>query len=351
MKSSEVKVRSRVCMRGASALSGPTLAALAGIAAVCAAPLALGDDGAPTRRAAPPPVAAAGSAGAFFDDARQALVGTRPAAGETESRGQSDGGAGGTSSAADGGGTTQDGKGGAWSRVIEADALLAEIKRNNNELTPLLANASRFKSGAVECRRGLSTLAVWFAVVSHYDDEIRGKEFAGPLAAALAKAARNAKAPTDQSYAEVRRRKADLDDVLRGQAPGLEGYALNASSDEAQRPWEVWSQLADRADLMQRLEIALRDVVGPALANERTFEREADRVAEEAQLATVLARVMRMPDYEFHDDESFAQFARELEQAAIEVTAAARERNYSAARAAAGRVTQSCSDCHEGYRG
>jgi cytochrome c556 len=60
---------------------------------------------------------------------------------------------------------------------------------------------------------------------------------------------------------------------------------------------------------------------------------------------------MQREEYEYWDDAGFQELAAELRAATTELTNAAAEANYEAARAAAGRTGQACSQCHEGYRG
>ena len=65
----------------------------------------------------------------------------------------------------------------------------------------------------------------------------------------------------------------------------------------------------------------------------------------------MLARTICREDYDFADDEAFVEIAHELGRASRELTEASERGDYEAARQAVGRVIQSCSDCHESYRG
>jgi cytochrome c556 len=65
----------------------------------------------------------------------------------------------------------------------------------------------------------------------------------------------------------------------------------------------------------------------------------------------LLAELIHREDYEFWDDESFRDYAEQLGEAAEDLSQAAADGNYEAARTAVGRVSQSCAACHDGYRG
>jgi cytochrome c556 len=103
--------------------------------------------------------------------------------------------------------------------------------------------------------------------------------------------------------------------------------------------------------LMTRMERALQDGISPQLANSATFERAAAELLHESQMLAMLGEAIGREGYEFWDDEGFQEHAAALRGAAAELTKAASEKNYEAARSAAGRASQACTICHEGYRG
>jgi len=228
-----------------------------------------------------------------------------------------------------------------WSLLIGEESLTAEIKRLTNELAEPLANASRFQGGGFQhCRRNFAALAVLFGVAEQYDGELRLQRDAPLLRWRLARASRNAQVGSDQTYAEGLSRKADLEDALGGQRlePGDVGPL-------------AWHELAERPLLMQRMETAQRDAIAPALASPTTFRRGASQVHRQAQLLAVLGELIRRPPYDHADDPMFVQLACQLRDAGTTLAQAAEQGDYPAARAAAGRLSQACSSCHEGYRG
>jgi hypothetical protein len=307
--------------------------AIACVLLLAVPPYANAADEKPSRRAKPP-VWTPDVLDIFFEDAREHLVGERPKPAVSNIASQ-----GTTSQQPAAANSTQPL---AWSRIVSGEALEAEVKRLAAALREPLANPAKFKAGGYqECRAHYSLLAVLFAVIAEHDGEVRWKEDATALRDALARAARNCKTATDQTFAEAAERRVELEDLIRGQTLGG-GRATEL---------EMWSELAERPLLMQRMESLLEEEISPALGNAQGFERRADQVRQKAELLAMLADVMQRQQYEYWDDAGFQELAGELRAATAELTKTAATANYEAARAAAGRTSQACSQCHEGYRG
>ena len=148
---------------------------------------------------AKPPVWSQDVLDEFFVDAREQLVGERPAklaagAATAASAGQGSAAAVGVENAG----------AAPWSQVISGDALAAEVKQLAASLRDPLANPAKFKSGGYKtCRAAFNELAVLFAVIAEYDGDVRWQEDAPMLRDALSRAARNCKTGTDQTFAEA----------------------------------------------------------------------------------------------------------------------------------------------------
>jgi hypothetical protein len=304
-----------------------------GAAAALVSASAWANDPVPPR--ALPPEWTAATRDVFFPDARGELVGERPAGGVRDN----------ATSAADSsnrGPGEGEPTGFAWSRLVDEQTLMAEIKRLNNQLAGPLSNPSRFKGGDYQlCRQHVVWLAILMAVVEDYDQRLRLQEVAPVLRHGLARAGRNLQVATDQTYAEARLRKADLDDALRGQR-----FASEPPEDLAQ-----WSDLGTRALVMQRMEQAQQQQINPALASEREFRRGSDQVRQAAQLLALFTEVVSREAFDDWDDDTYRGLAADLAAASRDLATAAAQQNYDAARAAAARVTHTCTACHEGYRG
>jgi cytochrome c556 len=99
------------------------------------------------------------------------------------------------------------------------------------------------------------------------------------------------------------------------------------------------------------MEKLLQEEISPALGNAKEFSKRAPEIRQKAELLAMLADVTQREEYEYWDDAGFQELSTDLRSATEELTRAAIEVNYEAARAAAGRAGQACSACHEGYRG
>jgi hypothetical protein len=304
--------------------------------AVCLAGAALAaEDKAPVKRAKPP-VWSQDVLDEFFVDATAELVGERPSRAATVTSPQL------SSLQSEGPGGAATTAGAAWSEAISGDSIAAEVKRIVAALREPLANPQKFKGGGYkECRAAFNDLATLMAVVAEHDGDVRWKEDAPALRDALARAARNCKTGTDQTFAEAADLRTRLDDLIRGERLG----------GEPTPPPERWSEIADRPLLMKRMEAALQEQIGPALSNAREFSRKQVDVQQQAEVLSMLAALIDREEFEYWDDENFQEQSGELRAAAKELARAATEGNYDAARAAAGRAGQACTACHEGYRG
>ncbi len=290
----------------------------------------------PTKRAKPP-VWSQDVLDEFFVDAREQLVGERPAKPSAIAVKDQPAGQGSAVSS-----DAETGNSSSWSQVISGDSLAAEVKQLATTLREPLANPAKFKSGGYKiCRAVFNELAVLFAVIAEYDGDVRWQEDAPMLRDALARAARNCKTGTDQTFAAASELRAQLDDLIRGER----------LSGKPALPPERWSELADRPLLMTRMESALQEGISPALSNAREFSRKAVDVQQQAEVLAMLATLIDREEFEYWDDESFQEHSIALRAASRALTRAAAEANYEAARAAAGEASQSCSACHEGYRG
>jgi hypothetical protein len=180
-----------------------------------------------------------------------------------------------------------------------------------------------------------------FAVNAEFDGDVRWHDAAPALRDAFARAGHNCKAGSDQTFQEAALRKQDLADLVAGTRP-------KAAKAE---PKADWGKVADRPPLMQRMNIAHEERLKKWLANKSEYTAHHDDVRHEAQLVATIADIIGREGFEYWDDEQYAKYARELRQAAADVSAAAEHDNFEQAQQAGSRMTKACADCHEGYRG
>ncbi|MCI0493049.1 MAG: hypothetical protein L0Z07_08945 [Planctomycetes bacterium] len=288
-------------------------------------------------RQARPPQWSADVLDAFYPDAREKLEGNRPDSSQTGLPARVVRDAAGAISLD----RAPAGSGTAWSKLIDAETIETEIKRLAELVAADVTTPGEFKGGGYKtCRSHFSLLAVLFAVASEYDGQVRWQDAAGGLRELFARAGYNCKVGTDQSYREAAERKQDLDELVRGARP-----QTPLVQEET-----VWSQMADRPPLMERLEIAQRDRLMAWLASEREFTRNIAGVRHEAQMVALLADVIGRKGFEYWDDATYADSVRGLRQAASDLGTATDVMNYQQARQALDRATKACNDCHDGYR-
>ena len=300
---------------------------------LCGAPSSSAKDP-PGKKRARPPKWSADVLDAFYPDARQKLVGTRPNFEQVAAA---------ASTNADNGAAAQaNGAASGWSKLIDAETIETEIKRLGPEVAKSAATPSGFKGGGYkDCRRQFSVLAALFAVNAEYDGDVRWHDAAPALRDAFARAGHNCKAGSDQTFQEAALRKQDLADLIGGNRP-------KAAKSEAKADW---AKVADRPPLMQRMNIAHEERLKKWLANKSEFTAHHDEVRHESQLAATIADIIGREGFEYWDDEQYAKYARDLRQAAADVSAAAERDNFEQAQQAGNRMTKACADCHEGYRG
>jgi len=286
-----------------------------GLLLAAVVPLALGGDAHADRQPKPVKRAAAptgtwdkGTAGNFFDDAFSTLDGPRPAfaaRSATPAAAQATAAMAGAAAGAEGGVR--------WSTLVSEGTLTDEIKDMKAVVAAATARPADFKGGGYEkAREAFSSIALAFAVIAAYDQDIRWKKDAERARDLFARVGFNCKVGTDQSLAESKLGLADLESMLDGGSPERQ-----SDRDEDFQ----WSQVAGRPALMKRLEAA-EAVVGAAMASKADFDRRIGELLHDA----------------------------DMRDAAVRLRDACAKKDYEAARSAAGELKKSCDACHGDYR-
>jgi hypothetical protein len=274
----------------------------------------------------------------FFRDAREQLVGERPASLTTGEVAEATEDAApevptSEASAADGSN---------WSDWISAAAIEDEVKANHLALRDLVDSPVQFKGGGFkQCRTRFSVLAVILQVAARYDGQVRWQDNAAALSEQFAKAGFNSKVGTDSTYREASLRVQDLEMLVRGER-------VSAPTPEGERPWHA---IADRAPLMRRIDAAFMQRIRPHIAGEPGFRAKSDEILHEAQILALLAEIIHQPGYEYSDDEEVQSYARMMRDAAVELTEATRDQDFAKAAEAAIGIETSCVECHDRFRG
>ncbi len=270
---------------------------------------------------------------AFVDDAFATLEGTRPdfaaAAGARAAA---------SSASAAGPGSTAGFK---WSSLVSADTLADEVKEQRKALQGALVSESDFKGGGYNAARdAFSAVALAFGLVAAHDGEVRWKKDAENARDLFARVGFNCKVGTVGSFKESKERLADLETLLDGGSP----------DKKADREEDfLWSQVAGRPALMNRLEAA-EAAAAATIASKSDFDRAAETLLREVEMVAAIGEVIQQKDFEYHDDDTYRRYSSAMRDAAVKARDAARKGDYDAARAAVGEVKKSCDTCHGDYR-
>jgi hypothetical protein len=219
--------------------------------------------------------------------------------------------------------------------------LADEIKSQFPAVGENVRRVGSFKSGGhrdVEWQ--YAVIAVMFGIIAEHDEPGRWKDIAASARDAFARASANAKSGSTDAYNDSKTRYEDLGQLIRG------------GSVEFEEPKEdvVWSRLADRRLLMQRLEQGQTERLKPFVATQAEFEKNRPAVIHEAQIIAAIAEIIQREEYEFYDDDEYCAFCKQLQKQARQVALAAEENNLAELQLHLGEMTKSCSACHEGYK-
>jgi hypothetical protein len=229
-----------------------------------------------------------------------------------------------------------------WSALVSEETLTDEVKDMKTTLAAAVASQSDFKGGGYDsAREAFSAVALVFGVIANYDGEIRWKKDAETARDLFARVGFNCKVGTDPSFNESKQRFADLESLLDGSSP-----KSRADREDDFR----WSQVAARPALMSRLESA-DAALAAAGASQGEFNRSLEKLLHDAEIVAVIGEVIRQPDYEYHDDDTYLGYAAAMRDAAVRVREAVKKKDYEAARAGLGELKKSCDACHGDYRG
>lgn len=284
--------------------------------------------------------------GIFFENAfEQGLRGTRPESFQSvpSSRQQSSAdrfsaNAPSANLGSDQAGTS--GTGGDWSRLISASSIEDELKAIKRLSDDALRSEGYFKGqGYREIRQHLGTAAILFAIIDQYPGSVRWKQYAPTARQQFARVAQNTKAGSSQAYREANARRQDLGELIRG----------GTIEEQPVEEW-TWPSIADRKLVMQRLELAHQERLGPAVSSANQLAEQQATVVREAELVAALAQVLMQEGMDDAADDDYRQFCEELLKAAKAMAEAAQSDRYDAARDAQSEIKNSCVSCHELYR-
>jgi hypothetical protein len=289
-----------------------------------------------TFKTAPPPKFSDDVLATFFNDARDKLGPGQPggvAAATTPS-------ASGPLEDADAGGAPAGNS--AWSKLIAASTIEDEVKSQTGPVTEVTKTPSVFKGGGNHAARvHFTELAMLFGIISQYEGDVRWKKDSAGLREVFRRAGVNCKVGTDNSYKEAHQRSDDLAQLITG------GKVELPKAD----PDAKWADVANRQPLMVRMG---KEGYSPKIkawtSDKGEFSKNRNALLEEAQIVAAIAHLIQDPSYEFADDETYLEYAKDLEKQALQIAEAVKSDGFERAQKAAGQLNKACSTCHEGYR-
>lgn len=290
------------------------------------------------KRAQPPKF---GKHDPFYADAfKEGLVGERPAnlgqpgsaVGNRSSSGAS------ASAAGSSGGVPLS----AWSKLISATTIEDSIKALKLQVDQEVTTPSDFAGkGHKLARRDYTLLAVLFGIAGEYDADVRWKKDAPAARDAFARSAVNFKVGTPQAFQEAKLRKEELTDLLGGSSP----FAGKEAETKAN-----WGQVANRAPLMQHIEVVWDQRLKPALSDKARFAANPDAVLRDAEILAALGEVLAKEGMPDADAEEYKAFSARLRDGAKTISDGVKSKSYEQAAPAGGIISKACTECHENYR-
>jgi len=239
------------------------------------------------------------------------------------------------------------GGGFAWSKLISATTLEDEIKGSVNLVAADLQTPSKFKGGGNEnTRTSYTELAVLFGVIGEYDGQVRWKDKAAGMREAFGAAADSCKVATDAALKKAKDQHESLKELVQG-------GNVTAPAAEAK---PKWGELVDLPPLMRRLDQTREERLQPWSSSAAEMNANQDKLVQEAELLAVLAQVLKDDDVrqtwdkEKGPDPAFGQYAEELQEHALEVAEAAKQKDLAKLQAAVGAVSQTCDKCHGDFQ-
>ncbi len=231
--------------------------------------------------------------------------------------------------------------GSAWSTFITASILEDEIKRQQIRLSGLVTNPGQFKTRNAEIGETFQMLAMTFAIVSQYDEQVRWKDQSVSVTTAMIESAKQARGTDIAAFENAQRTTQRLADLVRGGNFGEE-VIVTAIED--------WSGVVDRTALMNRLDAIVTGPLKTATSSKDGFAAETESIVHEAAIMAAVGRVLQLPAMDDADDEVYSAFATEMIAASRLISSAAIANDLEAAAIALNQISQSCVRCHADYR-
>jgi hypothetical protein len=206
---------------------------------------------------------------------------------------------------------------------MSSGSLESLVKESKLRLDGIVTTPAKFAGGSYkDARREFTLLALLFAVIEEYPEEVRWQKSASLAKRKWARVAAGTKVGSPQAYNEAKLRLQDLAEMLNG----------NPLSDAGAAEEFVWSEAVDRAALMQSLEATLRERMIPLAGDPKAVKERPEELSQMAELI-----------------ENYLKWCEEMIANAESLRQAVSLGNADAVKAASAKIDQSCTNCHNDF--
>ena len=227
-----------------------------------------------------------------------------------------------------------------WKSLISMETLITEIKRIRivlNESTKSIGNYNR-RYEEIQIQGAL--LVAIAGIVGEHPDSVIWKPHALQVRSLGANISEAAQSRGREAYKQTRDAVDQCVSVLSGELPP----DLKDTPADAEL-----ADLADRGQLMKRMEQSLQQLKGNA-SDVDSLKDNADDVLHEISLLAALAKTITSPSYDSAEDQDYIKYSTEIIQASIDSTKAIRDDEFDRLSDARQRIQTKCDACHKAYR-
>ena len=227
-----------------------------------------------------------------------------------------------------------------WSGLVSASTIEDEVKTIQSRLAMEVTTPVKFKSEYSKAHQSFSMLSMLFGIIREYDSDVRWKRFANEAQISFERAAANSRVGTIQAFESCKRRKGDLEEMVRG-------GNFNASE---KAPEELdWSAVVDRSPIMKRLQES-KELLKQMSANEKEFSDGTEKIFHESELVAAMGYALMKENMTDADDDGYLDLSKAMIEAASQTKAAVLNNDYDAASTAINLIDQSCNNCHDEWK-
>lgn len=247
--------------------------------------------------------------------------------------------------------TTEGSKGGAgasaatggdssWGALIGGEDILDETKAIRNSLTQKLQDVGRYSSTYKELRIDASVLTVLAGISTEHPDAPSWKANAKYIRDAASDVAKASTANGEKFFKPARKAYDKLDALFSGSKPP----DVEESADKVK-----FSEVANRYYLMERMR-RTTNWMKSEVNSETAFKKEAAKVAHEAAILALLAKVIETPDYPDADIDEYRGYADSVSRSGLDIGQAVKNGDFKAFTSALDQCQKSCDKCHQEFK-